>query len=260
MTDTTQGSIYDFPKYYDLLFGSDWKAEYQFLQDCVDKHCKLRVRRIFEPACGTGRLLIKLAQAGFEVGGNDLNEKAIDFCNDRLERFGFPRSAVVEDMSDFKVRKKFDIAFNMINTFRHLPTEKTAVSHLKCMAAALKKGGFYALGLNLLPTEGDPVEEESWVARRGNLTITSHMWSKGIDTKKRMEHLGITLDIYTPTKHERIVDHMDYRTYTRAQFKALLKKVPEFEIEETYDFAYEIDEPHVLQADSEDVVYILKRV
>ena len=86
------------------------------------------------------------------------------------------------------------------------------------------------------------------------------MWSKGIDSKKRMEHLGITLDIYTPTKHERIVDHMDYRTYTKAQFSSLLKKVPEFVVEETYDFSYDIDNPHVVAADSEDVVFVLKRV
>ena len=29
--ETIQGHLYDFPKYYDLIFGSDWKAEYDFL-------------------------------------------------------------------------------------------------------------------------------------------------------------------------------------------------------------------------------------
>ena len=103
MTEIIQGSIYDFPKYYDLLFGSDWKAEFDFIEECAAKHCDLTVKRVFEPACGTGRILIKLAQVGYEVGGNDLNEKAIDFCNDRLERFGFARSTLVEDMTDFKI-------------------------------------------------------------------------------------------------------------------------------------------------------------
>ena len=127
------------------------------------------------------------------------------------------------------------------------------------MAAALKKGGLYVLGIHLDPTSGDRMQEESWSARRGNLAITSYMWSKGVDAKKRMEHLGITLDIYTPTSHQRIVDHMEYRTYTHAQFKSLLKKVPEFEIAEVYDFAYEIDRPHKITANSEDVVFILRK-
>ena len=260
MPDIVQGSIYDFPKYYDLLFGSDWKAEFDFLQACYPIHCTRPVQRIFEPACGTGRLLIKLAQAGYDIGGNDLNEKAIDFCNDRLERFGFERSTTVGDMCDFKVRKKYDAAFNLINTFRHLATEAQAVAHLQCMAQALYKGGLYALGIHLEPTVGEPMEEESWSVRRGNLAITSYMWSKGIDRKKRMEHLGVTLDIYTPTTHQRIVDHMEYRTYKAAQFRSLLKKVPEFEVEAVYDFSYDIRKPHKITAESEDVVFLLKRV
>lgn len=260
MAEIIEGSIYDFPKYYDLLFGSDWKAEFDFVQECFRDYGRKSTKRLFEPACGTGRLLIKLAQAGYEVSGNDLNEKAIDFCNDRLERFGFDRSTRVEDMSDFKVKKKYDAAFNLINTFRHLPTEKAAVAHLQCMAAALAKGAIYALGIHLEPTVGEPMQEESWSARRGNLGITSYMWSKGIDRKKRMEHLGVTLDIYTPTRHRRIVDHMEYRTYRYSQFQSLLKKVPEFRVEEVFDFAYDINQPHEITEASEDVVFVLKRV
>lgn len=260
MADEIQGSIYDFPKYYDLLFGSDWKAEFDFLEKCFEKHTSRIVKRVFEPACGTGRLLIKMAQAGYDVAGNDLNEKSVDFCNDRFERFGFPRSAVVQDMSDFKVKKKFDAAFNLINTFRHLPDEKTAHAHLECVAAALNKGGLYALGIHLEPTKGNRMEEESWSARRGNLGITSYMWSKGIDRRNRMEHLGVTLDIYTPTSHKRIEDHMEYRTYKHVQFKSLLKKVPAFELVETYDFGYDIDKPHEITTTSEDVVFVLRKL
>ena len=104
------------------------------------------------------------------------------------------------------------------------------------------------------------MQEESWSARRGNLGITSYMWSKGIDRKKRMEHLGVTLDIYTPTRHRRIVDHMEYRTYRYSQFQSLLKKVPEFRVEEVFDFAYDINQPHEITEASEDVVFVLKRV
>ena len=258
MSNIIEGSIYDYPKYYDLLFGSDWKAEFEFLHACFPKHSDRKVKRVFEPACGTGRLLVKLLKAGYEVGGNDLNEKAIDFCNARFARLSFPETACVGDMCDFKVKKKYDAAFNLINSFRHLATEAQAVAHLKCMAAALNVGGLYCLGI-LLPTKGERMEEEAWTARRGNLQINSYMWSKGLDTKGRNEPLGITLDIYTPTKHQRIVDHMDYRTYTKRQFDTLLKKVPELEVEATYDFAYDIKQQITIDPTTEDVVYVLKK-
>lgn len=259
MSDHVEASIYDYPKYYDLLFGSDVAAEFRFLKACFLKHALCPVERIFEPACGTGRLLIKLGQAGFHVAGNDLNPKAVDFCNSRLRRQGLPETVVVGDMSNFRVRTRFDAAFNMINSFRHLATETQARDHLECIARGLNKGGLYVLGIHLEPTDCVPMQEESWSARRGNLVVNSYMWSKGIDRRKRLEHLGLHIDVFTPTTRLRIVDHMEYRTYKYAQFRSLLKSVPKLEIAECYDFAYNIRRPHVISGTTEDVVFVLRR-
>jgi len=259
MSTEVEASIYDYPKYYDLLFGSDVAAEFRFLKACFAKHAGCEVKRVFEPACGTGRLLIKLGRSGYEVSGNDLNPKAVDFCNERLRRYGLPESVVIGDMSKFRVRKKFHAAFNMINSFRHLSTENLALGHLECMAEAMNKGALYVLGIHLEPTGCPPMQEESWSARRGNLVVNSHMWSKGIDRKTRLEHLGLNIDVFTPTKRLRIVDHMEYRTYRHEQFLSLLKKVPRLQVAETYDFSYNIRKPHVVSAMTEDVVFVLKK-
>src|SRR5437867_3891933 len=160
MPDTNHASIYDFPQYYELLFGSDWRAEFHFLRACFEKHATRKVRSLFEPACGTGRLLLKFAKAGFKVAGNDLNVKAVAYCHRRLLKHGFQPTVSVGDMADFRLPKPVDAAFNTINTFRHLPTEDSAEAHLKCLAAALAPGGIYALGLHLLPTRGPRDEEE----------------------------------------------------------------------------------------------------
>jgi len=257
--ETIKGHLYDYPKYYDLIFGDDWKAEFDFLQCCFEKHATRKVTSVFEPACGTGRLLIKLAQAGYQVSGNDLNEHAIKYCNNRLERSGFPRSAVRGDMSDFKLEHPVDAAFNTINSFRHLQTETAAENHLQCVADALAPGGLYILGLHLTPTVGEPMQSESWSARRGNLSINSHMQSIWTDLDKRNEHLEMTFDVYTPTRQFQLFDTMDYRTYTAPQFEALLATVPELELVEAYDFMYEMDFTIDIDAETEDVVFILRK-
>ena len=121
------------------------------------------------------------------------------------------------------------------------------------------KGGLYLLGLHLLPTRGPRVDDEAWSARRGNLCVNSYMWSKGIDRRKRMEYLGMTFDIYTPTQHRRIVDSMVYRTYTAAQMRRLLRSVPDLAVIETYDFVYDIDQPVHIVPETEDVVFVLQK-
>jgi len=257
---TIQGDIYDYPKYYDLVFGSDWKAEFDFLEDCFARFAGRRVRRLFEPACGTGRLLFRLAKAGYRVAGNDLNPKAVAYCNQRFQRHGLKPAAEVGDMCDFSLRRPVDAAFNMINSFRHLPDENAAEAHLRCVARALAPGGLYLLGLHLTPGVEQECTEESWSARRGHLGVISRLWSIDVDKRKRIERVGMTVDVYTPTDIFRIENEMAFRTYTARQIAALLRRIPELEVLETFDFAYDIDEPTEVGEDTEDVVYVLGRV
>jgi SAM-dependent methyltransferase len=254
-----RGDIYDYPKYYDVLFGSDWKAEFDFLRACFQKHAKRKVRRVFEPACGTGRLMVKMAAAGYYVAGNDLNVKAVEYCNARLKRHGFAATASLGDMADFRLARKVDAAFSTINSFRHLQTRRQAEDHLLCVARALAKGGIYVLGLHLTP-DRPACTTESWTARRGNLRVLSRMWSIHIDRRRRKERVGFRFDIYTPTRQFRLVDEFVFRTYTSDQFLRLLRRVDSLELVETYDFGYQIDEPVQLTRNSEDVVFVLRKV
>jgi len=256
--ETVRGDIYDYPRYYDLIFGSDWKAEYDFLHASFKKHGN-QGKRLFEPACGTGRLLYRLAKDGFDTVGLDLNPKAVEFCNARFKRHDLQPSAIVGDMTDFKLSPKADAAFNMINSFRHLTTEDLALAHLRCVGAALKKGGVYLLGLHLTPTQGEATEEESWTARRGNLSVGTHMWLLERREKERSELYGMRFDIYTPTRTFRIEDQILFRTYTAAQIRKLIEASECFELEATYDFAYDINAPIRIMSDTEDVVLVLKK-
>lgn len=259
MTDVIHDHLYNYPKYYDLVFGSDWKTEYDFLKACFSRYSHRPVRRVFEPACGTGRLMIKLAAAGFEVAGNDLNLQAVRYCNRRLRRRGFPATAVEGDMADFRVPKQFDAAFNLINSFRHLPSEAAAENHLHCMAKALRKGGLYLLGLHLTPQGPQQCDEESWSARRGNLAVHSYMWTIRVDRRRREETVGMTFDVSTPARKFQLTDEMVFRTYTAQQFNALLSRVGDFEFEAAYDFGYDLQSPIKVDRRTEDVVFVLRK-
>ena len=62
-----------------------------------------------------------------------------------------------------------------------------------------------------------------------------------------------------PTRRFRLADEFTFRTYTAAQFRRLLASVPELELAETYDFAYDIDRPVKIGPRTEDVVYVLRK-
>tara|TARA_R110002049_G_scaffold4601_3_gene31776 strand:- start:37667 stop:38416 length:750 start_codon:yes stop_codon:yes gene_type:complete len=246
-----------------LVFGADCAAEVKFIRACGEAYgcgkSDVAQARLFEPACGTGRLLFALAKRGYSVAGLDLNEKAIEFCNARFRRHSMAETAFVADMSDFRVRRRYDIAFNTINSFRHLDSEAAALGHMQCMGQAVRVGGLYLLGVHLTPTKVPPSETESWSARRGHLAINTHMWTLARDKRRRVERFGIRFDVHSPRRSFRIEDELVLRSYTPQQMEKLIEKSGCWTIVATHDFAYRIDEPIEVDATTEDVVYVLKR-
>jgi len=257
-TDST--TIYDYPKWYDLVYGSDWRAEFSFLQRCFRDLCDIPVRSLLEPACGTGRLLFRFAKAGYQVVGLDLNHSAVDFCNRRLVKHGFEPTAFIANMCGFQLPHSVQGAFNTVSSFRHVIGWQQAIGHLQAMAEVLDPGGFYILGLHLTPTRGHPSDDEQWSSSQGLLTINTDMWLIDRDWNRRLETYRLTFHVYTPTRTELLDTTVQFQMYTRRDFIDLLKEVPQFRLHSVFDFRYDVDQPIPLTDSTEDAVFLLQRV
>ncbi len=254
---TIYGSVYDHPTLYDVLFSTSWKQEIEFLTTCFERYGRASTKTIFEPACGTGRLLWRLAKRGFTVSGLDLNPRAVAFCNRRLRRHGLPETAFIGDMTDFQLPKPVDAAFNLVSSFLHLTTETATINHFHAVANALKPNGLYLLGLHLHPEGPAICSKEEWTAVHGSLAIRSRLQRLAMDNKKRLETVEFRIHASTPTKKYELIDSFPLRTYSLPQFSELLKAAGRFELVETFDFS--MDLPIRIDTKTEDVVYILRR-
>jgi len=56
-----QVDCYDYPQYWDLAFRSETQLEADFIEAAGRKYCDFPVRRLLEPGCGGGRLVIEMA-------------------------------------------------------------------------------------------------------------------------------------------------------------------------------------------------------
>ncbi|MCL2303836.1 MAG: methyltransferase domain-containing protein [Planctomycetaceae bacterium] len=255
--NSLQASVYDYPSYYDVLFSLSWKREYEFLLHAFETYASIPVKRVFEPACGTGRFLWRLAKEGFQVRGLDLNRKSITFCNRRMKRHGLADAAFYGNIAvDLKLNRPIDAAFNLVSSFCHLTSEVQAENHLRLMADVLRPGGVYLLGLHLKPKGVAECESESWSCRRGSLLLSSHLKTIHGNEKERIETIEFRITAQTPNKIVHLLDRFPFRTYTLAQFRKLLRKIGRFEVVQTYNFAFEPCKPN---ASSEDVIFVLKK-
>jgi ubiquinone/menaquinone biosynthesis C-methylase UbiE len=78
-------NLYDLPAYYYLSYSWNMHEELVFLKKVFFKYTKVKLPRLLEPACGTGRLLVPLVKSGFDCTGFDCNPHALNYlkknCN-----------------------------------------------------------------------------------------------------------------------------------------------------------------------------------
>jgi SAM-dependent methyltransferase len=256
---TIRGSWYDYPHYYDLAFRSETRREAAFIEAAARAFCPFQVRRLLEPACGTGRLLAELALRGYDLTGIDLSRPALDYARKRLTRRGLDAALLQADMADFQFDRPFDGAYCLLNSFRHLLSEDAARRNLECVAAALRPGGLYILGFHLLPPDASEDGGERWRERHGKTNIAVTLKVAESSRRRRIERLRVNMLVRTPTRELRLRDEFPLRLYNAAQVRKLFASAPQFELCEVFDFWYEIEEPQALNNDLVDSVFVLRK-
>ncbi len=255
-----QESWYDHPRYYDLAFKSETGPEANFVEAACRKYCSFPVRRLLEPACGSGRLVAELAARGYRMTGLDLNQPALKFLRRRLARRGLRADIFLADMADFCLARPVDAAYCTFDSFRHLLSEQAAQQHLECVAASLRPGGVYILGFHLLPPDASEECTERWTERLGCTQVTVTLRVLSSSRRRRLETLRISLLVRRRDRLKRLRDEFPLRLYTAAQFRRLLSKVPRLRLCGVYDFWYDIEHPLKLDNQMSDTVFILQKL
>ncbi len=255
----TLADWYDYPQYYDLAFLDDTKPEADFLTAAFLKYAQRPVKRVLEPGCGGGRLIVELASRGFHMLGFDTSDMALGYLRKQLAKRRLTAEVYRDDMTSFTVKKPVDAAICTFNTFRHLTTAEAARSHLQSVAAALAPGGIYVLGLHLLPPDADEESLERWTAVKGQTKVVFTLRVLDFNRRTRIEKMRATMLVRTGKEELRLASEFEFRLYTAAQIKQLFAEVPELELCDVYDFCYDIDEPLKLDNVISDTVFILRK-
>jgi SAM-dependent methyltransferase len=238
-----QADWYEFPRAYDILLEPDTRREADFLEAVIERHGRSRGRAVLEPACGSGRLLVELASRGWSVTGIDLSPEMVAFARERLARARLRGRVVEAPMQEFALPQRFDLAHCLINTFKHLLDERSAVAALRCVARALRPGGIFILALHLSDYDWRSRQRERWVAHRGSTKVTCNLQSWPPDQRTRRERVRSRLTIEERGRTDRLETSWDFRTYDDAELARLLRAAPELELAETYGFEYDLERP-----------------
>jgi SAM-dependent methyltransferase len=213
-------TIYDHPRFYDILFGFDRSCEAGFY-DAAFLRCGLRRGdAILELGCGPARVGRLLARRGWRVAGLDRSAAMLAYARAEAADEGVALDTFCADMTAFATGRTFAAAFNPLSSFRLLHRDEDVDAHLRCAAAALRPGGVYVLDLAFLASDAAPVltTDEGWEMSRGGVTV-------------RAENDGITVHEAGATRRLAWGAEAHLRGYTTEAFAERLAACPDFTLE-----------------------------
>ncbi len=216
---------------YDILHGPGTAEDVDVLESLVGRHAPGAPGVWLEPACGSGRYLRLAAKRGRSVIGFDLESGMIDYARARAERAGVADRSVyfVGDMRSFGGAIEHDsvgLAFNLINTVRHLETDEDVLAHLGQVSRVLAPDGVYVVGISLTVYGLEPPSEDVWEGARGRCRVTQviqYLPPTGTDGD-RMEQVYSHLTIERPSGEEHRPSHYGLRAYDLDQWRSLLDR------------------------------------
>lgn len=106
---------------------------------------------LLELGCGTGRVLLPLARAGYEITGLDLSPQMVERCRIKLQAEPAETrdrvTLLVADMTSFDLGRRFGAVFCAFNSFHHLRTVEQQLACLERCRTHLTPTGTLVLDL-----------------------------------------------------------------------------------------------------------------
>ncbi len=167
-------------EYYDAVWIVRERADAEFYLDCASMYCGSacpeRNRGVLELGCGTGRILLRLAEAGYRVCGLDLSPHMLARCREKLSHLPAEVQGrvrlVAGDMTAFDVGEQFALIVIPFRPFQHLLEVEDQLACLQNARRHLAPGG--RLVFDLFQTDARRMHDPCFLQERpvpGEVTL-----------------------------------------------------------------------------------------
>jgi SAM-dependent methyltransferase len=192
--------------------------------------------KILELGCGTGRLLVPIAAAGYEVVGLDLSEHMLARCREKLSHQPpelQARTRIVHgDMTDFGLGETYALVTVPFRAFQHLLSVEEQLACLRCAHQHLVPGGklildLFQVNLHYLVDPASMEEREDFlgVALPGHRTMRRTHRIAGWHRAKQYNDVEIVYYVTHPDgRIDRLVQAFPFRYFFRYEVEHLLAR------------------------------------
>lgn len=218
-------------QFYDLDQRDNLIVDIPFYLDYANKYNG----HILELGCGTGRVSIELAKAGYSITGLDLSDSMLKIYKNKIKRL--PKNIqekitlINGNMANFSISQNFSLIIAPFRAFQCLTKEDEIIQSLNCIKNHLKSNGIFIVNV----FRPNKILDESWCSEP-KIQWESDDIVNGIHVIKRdsREKIDIKNQIIYPKfiyeisdkngNKEEYTEYLEMKYYYYDQLKILLLK------------------------------------
>ena len=134
----------NYDRYLEVMFANN-NAHEGFQEFYLEFAKKYGQGGVVDIACGTGAVLLYLAERGIDVDGTDLSEEMCKVAESKAKDMGLNLNIFPADMTKFDSGRKYTLAIIARSGFMHLPTPELQKAALLNIREQLSDGGILTL-------------------------------------------------------------------------------------------------------------------
>ena len=134
----------NYDRYLEVMFATN-DAHEGFQEFYLELAKRYGQGGVVDIACGTGAVLLYLAERGIDIDGTDLSEEMCKVAASKAEDMGLNLNICPADMTKFDSGRKYSLAIIARSGFMHLPTPEPQKAALLNIREQLTEGGILTL-------------------------------------------------------------------------------------------------------------------
>ena len=134
----------NYDRYLEVMYAHDDHHE-NFQEFYLSLARKYGSGGVVDVACGTGAVLLYLAERGIDIDGTDLSEEMCKVAAAKADAMGLRLNIIPADMTAFSSGRKYSLAIIARSGFMHLPTQALQEAALRNLREQLLPGGILTL-------------------------------------------------------------------------------------------------------------------
>ena len=135
----------NYDRYLDVMYSQENSMHENFQEFYLELAKKYGSGGVVDVACGTGAVLLYLAERGIIADGTDISEEMCKVAEAKADKLGLDLKIYPADMTRFNSGRKYSLAIIARSGFMHLPDQKTQKTALLNLREQLTPGGILTL-------------------------------------------------------------------------------------------------------------------